>query len=142
DMKQKTQVVVIRVLCAVFILLSVMIALNPTNLITTLMSLSWGALAGAFLGPFLYGLIWKKVTKASVWACFAVGIGITVSNLFLGFASPTMAGAIAIISSLIVCPVVNWITPKMDTAHVDAAFACYEERVTVPLRQTLAEKEA
>ena len=141
NMKQKTQVVVIKVLCAVFILLSVMIAVNPTNLITTLMSLSWGALAGAFLGPFLFGLFWKGVTKASVWACFAVGIGITVSNLFLGFATPTMAGAIAIVSSLVVCPVVSSVTPKMDTAHVEAAFACYEEKVTVPLRQTLAERE-
>ena len=141
NMKQKTQVVIIKVLCAVFILLSVMIALNPTNLITSLMGLSWGALAGAFLGPFMFGLFWKGVTRASVWACFAVGIGITVSNLFLSFATPTMAGAIAIVSSLIVCPVVSLITPKMDTAHVDAAFACYEEKVTVPVRQTLAEKE-
>ena len=106
-----------KVLCVAFILLSVVLALNPTNLITTLMSLSWGALAGAFLGPFLYGLFWKGVTKASVWASFAVGIGITVSNLFLKFAAPTTAGAIAILSSLLVVPVVSWVTPKLPAAH-------------------------
>jgi len=141
NMKNKTQVLVMKVLCVAFILLSVVLALNPTNLITTLMSLSWGALAGAFLGPFLYGLFWKGVTKASVWASFAVGIGITVSNLFLKFAAPTTAGAIAILSSLLVVPVVSWVTPKLPAAHVEKTFSCYDEKVSVPHMEVLTDNE-
>lgn len=34
------------------------------------MGISWGALAGAFLAPFLYGLYWKRTTKAAVWVSF------------------------------------------------------------------------
>jgi len=137
DMKPKTQVNIIRVLCGAFILLSVLIALNPTALISTLMSLSWGALAGAFLGPFLYGLFWKGVTRASVWASFFTGISITALNLFFPFASPTMAGAIAIVSSLFVVPIVSLFTPKPDKQMVDEAFSCYEEKVTVPVRVSM-----
>ena len=97
DMRPKTQVLIIKALCGAFILLSVIIALNPNNLITTLMSISWGALAGAFLGPFLYGLFWKKATKASVWASFVVGVGITVANFFLEFTTPIAGGALSLI---------------------------------------------
>jgi SSS family solute:Na+ symporter len=68
-MPHKVQLRWIRSLCAFFVLLSVVLALNPNNLITTLMSLSWGALAGSFLGPFIYGLFWRGATAASVWAC-------------------------------------------------------------------------
>ncbi|MEG1479180.1 MAG: sodium:solute symporter family protein, partial [Clostridiales bacterium] len=123
DMKQKTQMVIIRCLCGCFILLSVVIALNPNNLITTLMSISWGALAGAFLGPFLYGLFWKKATAISVWASFAVGIGITVSNLVFPYTTPPMAGALAIVSSFFVVPLVSLITPKLSKKHIEKTFA-------------------
>lgn len=125
NMTVKQQVLLIKCLCAVFVIISAAIALNPLNLITTLMSLSWGALAGAFLGPFLYGLFWKGATKASVWASFVTGIGITGANLFLKFTEPTMAGAIAIVASLIVVPLVSWITPKLSPEHVEDAFSCY-----------------
>jgi len=137
DMKPKTQVVIIRLLCGIFVLLSVVIALNPSTLISTLMSLSWGALAGAFLGPFLYGLFWKGTTKAAVWTSFFTGIFITALNFFRPFASPTMAGAIAIVSSLIVVPLVSLITPKPNKEFVDEAFSCYEEKVTVPVRVSM-----
>ena len=64
--------------------------------------------AGAFLAPFLYGLYWKGVTKASVWASFAVGVGITVANMFFKFiASPINAGAVAMVAGLVVVPIVN-----------------------------------
>lgn len=132
DMKPKTQVVIIKALCAFFVLLSVLIAINPNNLITTLMSLSWGALAGAFLGPFLYGLFWKGVTQASVWASFAAGIGITGVNLVFPFTAPTMAGAIAIVASLVIVPLVSLVTPKLSKDHVEEAFSCYNEAVVAP----------
>ena len=140
-MSQKSQVLMIKVLCGVFVLLSAVIAMNPTNLITTLMSISWGALAGSFLGPLLYGLFWKGTTKASVWASFIVGIGVTVWNFFFPFAEPTMAGAIAILSSLVVVPLVSFVTPKMDRALVDEMFLCYDETVTVAHKLALEEED-
>ncbi len=129
DMKPKTQVVLIKCLCGGFILLSVLIALNPNNLITTLMSVSWGALAGAFLGPFLYGLFWRGTTKISIYISFAAGIGITLLNLFVPFAAPPTAGAIAMIASLIIVPLVSLLTPKLPKDYVDSAFSCYDAKI-------------
>ncbi len=135
NMSLKAQMLSIRILCAFFVILSVVIALNPNNLITALMSLSWGALAGSFLAPFLYGLYWKGVTKTAVWASFFTGIGITVSNYVIslinhtpkGFATPPTAGAIAMIASLIVVPLVSILTKKQDSEKLQEIFACYEK---------------
>ncbi|RGB67264.1 sodium:solute symporter family transporter [Provencibacterium massiliense] len=139
DLRQSAQVGVIKFLCGFFILLSVLIALNPNSLITTLMSLSWGALAGSFLGPFLYGLFWRGTTRLSVWASFATGIGINVLNLVHPFTAPTTAGAISIVASLIVVPLVSLITPKLPREHVDHAFSCYDEKVAVSHKLALEE---
>lgn len=139
DMGQKGQMIVIRSLCAFFIALSVIIALIPNSLITTLMSISWGALAGSFLGPFLYGLYWKGATKFGVWAGFASGVGITLANVFLKFTTPPMAGAIAIVASLIVVPLVSLITPRLTKEHVEDAFSCYEEKIPSPHKAALRE---
>ncbi|MGI6733440.1 MAG: sodium:solute symporter family transporter [Anaerovoracaceae bacterium] len=73
-MSNRTQVAIIKGLCVLFVVLSVVIAINPNNLITTLMGLSWGTLAGAFLGPFLYGLFWKRANKAALWASIALSL--------------------------------------------------------------------
>ena len=140
DMSEKAQLVIMRVLIAVFIILSVVLALNPPTFIAQLMSVSWGALAGAFLAPFMYSLYSKKITKASVWASYIVGVGITISNLFLKFiASPINAGAIAMVAGLVVVPIVSLITPKMKKEYVDDIFECYEERVTVKKKSSLEE---
>ena len=71
NMPEKRQMLLIRVMCAFFILVSVLLAVNPGQLITSLMSLSWGTLGGAFLAPFLYGLFWRRTTRGGVWAAFA-----------------------------------------------------------------------
>lgn len=140
DMKEKTQLIVMRALIAFFIILSVVIALNPPTFIAQLMGISWGALAGAFLAPFMYGLYSKKITKASVWASFIVGVGLTVSNMFFNFiASPINAGAIAMVASLIVVPIVSLITPKMKKKTVDDIFSCYDQKVTVTEKTSLGE---
>ena len=139
-MGDKVQLIVMRVLVAVFIVVSVVLALNPPTFIAQLMGISWGALAGAFLAPFMYGLYSKKITKLSVWASFIVGVGITVANLFFKFiASPINAGAIAMIAGLIVVPIVSLITPKMKKEYVDEIFECYEETVTVHKTKSLEE---
>lgn len=140
NMSEKTQLIVMRVLVAGFIILSVVLALNPPTFIAQLMGISWGALAGAFLAPFMYGLYSKKITKAAVWASYIVGVGITVSNMFIGFiASPINAGAITMIAGLIVVPVVSLITPKMNKEFVEDIFTCYNETVTVHKKNSLEE---
>ena len=76
-MTERQKVLCIRILIAVFVLLSVVIALDPPTFIAQLMGISWGALAGSFLAPFLYGLFSKKITRGGEWACFVSGVGIT-----------------------------------------------------------------
>ena len=140
-MDEKKQLLTMRILIVFFIVISVVIALDPPTFIAQLMGISWGALAGAFLAPFLYGLYWKKVTKAAVWASFAAGVGITVLNLFFKFiASPINAGAAAMIAGLIVVPIVSLITKKMPDKQVEEIFSCYNETVTVRKKKSLSEK--
>lgn len=140
DMSEKKQVFCMRILLVFFIVVSVVLALDPPTFIAQLMGISWGALAGAFLAPFLYGLYWKKVTRASVWASFICGVGITVSNIFLHYiASPINAGAIAMLAGLIVVPVVSLLTPKMKKEEVDDIFACLDETVVVHRRRSIEE---
>jgi len=104
-----------------------LIALNPPTFIAQLMGISWGALAGAFLAPFMLGLYWKGVTKAGVWACFIWGVGITVANMLLGNPiSPINCGAIAMVGGFVVVALVSWITPKLPQRHVDRIFECYQ----------------
>ena len=134
-----------RVLIAVFLVISVIIACNKNASISTLMSYSWGALSGAFLGPFLFGLFMKKATKAACWASFITGVGISVVHMVLfrlnisafdgltkavadlncplNLLSPINAGAFAMIVSLIIVPVVSLITSSPDKKVVDNAFS-------------------
>ena len=140
DMTEKTQLVVMRALVAFFIILSVVIALNPPTFIAQLMGISWGALAGAFLAPFLYGLYFKNVSTAAVWVSYIAGVGITVSNMFLHFIkSPINAGAAAMIAGLIIVPIVSLLTPSPDKNFVDDVFSCYDQTVTVHKSHSLEE---
>jgi len=147
DMDEKKKVSTMRIFIVVFIALSAVIALiqykSSVTFIAQLMGISWGALAGAFLGPFLYSLYWKKVTKAAVWASFACGVGLTTGNMILGFfgkaliASPINCGAAAMILSLIIVPAVSMITSGPAAEKMEDVFACYEEKVLVPKRKAL-----
>jgi len=140
DMNDKKKLKCMRIMLVFFIAVSVVIALDPPTFIAQLMGISWGALAGAFLAPFMYGLYWKGVTKASVWASFACGVLLTVLNMFFKFiASPINAGAIAMIAGLIIVPAVSLITPKMDRAKVDKIFSCLDESVVVSRRKSIEE---
>ncbi len=139
-MDDKKQLLCMRIMLVFFIVISVVIALDPPTFIAQLMGISWGALAGAFLAPFMYGLYWKGVTKAAVWTSFACGVLLTVLNMFFKFiASPINAGAIAMIAGLIVVPIVSLITPKMDKKKVDEIFDCFNETVTVSKKKSIEE---
>lgn len=74
EMDERRQVFLMRVLIVMFVAISVVIAIvqykSNVTFIAQLMGVSWGALAGAFLAPFLYGLNWKGTTKAACWVNF------------------------------------------------------------------------
>ena len=145
DMTHKVQLRWIRLLCIFFVALSVVLALNPNNLITSLMSLSWGALAGAFLAPFLYGLYWKKATSAACWASFLFSTVVMLSNIFVGsrfpalLQSPINAGAFCMLAGLVIVPVVSLFTRKPDPVLVEDAFSCYNKPVIVAQREALGD---
>ena len=137
-MSEKKQIVTMQVLIVFFIVVSVVIALDPPTFIAQLMGISWGALAGAFLAPFLYGLYWKGVTRAGVWAGFITGVGLTVANMFFGFIkSPINAGAMAMIAGLLIVPLISLITPKLKKSEIEDVFICYDEKVTITKKHSL-----
>lgn len=118
DMDDKKQLLCMRTLLVVFVVISAVIALwqytSPVNFIAQLMGISWGALAGAFLGPFIWGLYSNRISRAAVWASFICGVGLTTANMFIGFiASPVNCGAIAMLLSLIIVPVISAFTPSV-----------------------------
>lgn len=141
NMKESAQLLCMRILIVAFILISVILALNPPTFIAQLMGISWGALAGAFLAPFLYGLYWKGTTKAAVWVAFVSGVGVTVSNMIFKYiASPINAGAVAMIAGFAIVPVVSLITPKMQRGTVNRIFTCYDSRVSATSKKVLPEE--
>jgi len=146
-MNDKSQLFVIRVLVVVFIVISSFIGIiqyrGGISFIAQLMGVSWGALAGSFLAPFVYGLYWKKVSKIAVWCSFIFSTGLLTLNIFFRSSfpallqSPINAGAFAMLAGLVIVPVVSALTKAPDKALVDNCFSCYEETVTVKVRDDL-----
>ncbi len=151
EMDEKRQIFVMRCLIVVFIAISVVLAIiqykSNVTFIAQLMGVSWGALAGAFLAPFLYGLYWRGATKAACWTSFAFSTVVMLANigaksLFPAFLqSPINAGAFCMVAGLILVPLVSLFTPKPDRALVNEAFSCYEEKVLVSQRQALGDRQ-
>ena len=152
---EKQKMLVIRALLVVFIVISAAIAIvqakSSVTFIAQLMGVSWGALAGAFLAPYLYSLYSKKVTKSSVWVSFIAGVGIMTVDLFCNFTgnvfispyftSPINAGVLAMVVGLVLVPIVNLFTKKPDQAFLDDVFSCYNQTVTVQSAVALADTE-
>lgn len=148
---EKSQVLVMRGLIVLFIAISVVLAIiqyrSSVTFIAQLMGVSWGALAGAFLAPFLYSLYWKKATRGACWVCFVFSTVFMLANIFVGshfpaiLQSPINAGAFCMLAGLILVPVVSLLTPKPDQTLVDEAFSCYDRKVLVRQRQALGERD-
>jgi len=142
-MSDKKQVLIMRILTVVFIIISAVIALNKDKLagIAEMMGISWGALAGAFLAPFLFGLYFKRTTKAAVWTSFGIGVGVMVMNMIFDFPSilksPINCGVLVMLLNLILVPLISLITPKPKREKVDEMFACYEKEVVVSSKESL-----
>ena len=150
-MSQKKQVLVMRCLIVVFIAISVVLAIiqykSNVTFIAQLMGVSWGALAGAFLAPFLYGLYWKKATRAACWTSFLFSTVVMTANIFFQASfpallrSPINAGAFCMLAGLVLVPVVSLLTPQPDAALVEDAFSCYDRKVLVRQREALGDGE-
>ncbi len=146
-MEEKKQVLTMRILIVVFIAISSILALiqykSSVTFIAQLMGVSWGALAGSFLAPFLYSLYSKRVTKASCWACFLFSSLLMIANIFLRpsfpsiLQSPINCGAVAMLAGLVIVPVVSLFTPRPNQKLVDNAFACYERKTEVSQKTSL-----
>lgn len=146
DLSHKSQMVLIRVFVAVFIVVSAVIAIVYEEFklafIAQMMGVSWGALAGAFLAPYLYSLYWKKTTKASCWACFVFGVVMSLTALILSllngslpqafldsfiykylFGSSIYVGVWTMLTGFVIVPVVSLITKKPDEKALAGLFA-------------------
>ena len=147
-MDEKRQLLIMRILIVVFIGISVVLAIvqykSSVTFIAQLMGVSWGALAGAFLAPFLYGLYWKKATKLSCWvsfifsSVFMVAIISPLKEFFPAILrSPINAGAFCMIMGLIIVPVVSLVSKPPEKEKVDEIFSCYDKTVTVTVKTAI-----
>ena len=133
-----------RALCLIFIAISVILAiLNDMyniSAIAYLMGLSWGTLAGCFIGPYVLGLIWKKTTKSAVWVSMITSLALTVILIFvfgyirsdysssfgiilqMGINCSPIIGVICMASSMILTFVISLFTKQLESSVVDKAF--------------------
>ena len=113
----------LRVLCAVFVGCSLFIALKKPTVIVNLMIMSWGTLLGVFLAPYIFGLFWKRTTKAGVYAGILSGLA-SAFTLFStwGQDGVPLAGAVTMLLPLIVVPVVSLMTKPPEQELLAKAF--------------------
>jgi len=111
----------IRFLNGLFILISALLALFKFSFIVALMSVSWGAVAGAFMAPYLYSLYWKRLNKQGVAAGMVTGLTLNLVLFALGVNS-TLAATLAILVPFAVIPVVTLLTPEPNPETVKLAF--------------------
>ena len=158
EMNEKKQVFIMKLFIVFFILISAIIAVikdaHPeVTFIAQMMGVSWGALAGAFLAPFLYGLYWKGVTKYACIVCFFWGCGIAILQMIVSlahvdisgwgtvlsylFASSIRSGVLAMVGGLVIVPIVSLFTKKQDAKTLENVFSCYEKKVQVPVKEAL-----
>lgn len=130
-----------RLMCLVFVALSFVFATANFAIIVSIMSFSWGVVSGCFIGPYLWGLYSKKVTRVGAWCGMIGGLSVvvilTICNMLY---SPELAngvyaafkaassnspifGVIAMAFSLIIVPVVSRFTKKLPQECVERAFA-------------------
>ncbi len=156
EMSEKKKMFVMRVFIAIFIAISAVIAIKQASdkslFIAQMMGVSWGALAGAFLAPFLYGLYYKKTTKAAVITSFVFGVGLETVQLFVSlgtfsvssipvlsfvFRNSLYSGVFAMIGGLVLVPLVSAFTQKTRPDGVEEIFACYNDKKTVDITDSL-----
>ena len=149
DLSEKKQLLIMRILIGVFIAISVVIAIvqyqSNVTFIAQLMGISWGALAGAFLAPFLYGLYWKRATALSVWVCMIFSSVVMLANMFFKswfpplLQSPINAGVFCMLAGLVLVPVVSLCSKPPRKDHVEQVFSCYDRTVVVSVTDSIGD---
>ena len=148
NLSRKRSVLLMRVLCLLFVGVSLVTALygGKWPYLVTLMSFSWGTVSGAFLAPYLYGLFWKGVTKAGAWAGFLSGLGFSLMSFLYYMLRPELQplikekapliGSVSMLLPLVVLPVVSWLTPQFSREHLSRVFGEEEGRASKPVAAT------
>ncbi len=155
-LSEKKKMLIMRALIVVFIVISAVIAIKQAKskslFIAQMMGVSWGALAGAFLAPFLYGLYYKKTTKAAVVVSFIYGVGLEIIQLCISlgafkfadgtflsfvFTNSLYSGVFAMVGGLIIVPIVSLLTQKTLPEGTDKMFRCYDSTTTVEITDSL-----
>lgn len=149
NLNEKKQLLIIRLLIAVFIAISVVIAIvqyhSGVTFIAQLMGISWGALAGAFLAPFLFGLYWKRATAPAVWCSFLFSSVVMLLNMLAKdifpaiLQSPINAGVFCMLAGFVIVPVVSFLTKPPADDHVRHVFSCYDKKVVVPVTEAIGD---
>lgn len=158
EINEKQSVFVMRLFIVFFIAISAVIAILKDSIwansvfIAQMMGVSWGALAGAFLAPFMYGLYWKKTTKAAVVASFIFGTGLEIIQLCISvgwisvanipvlnfvFTNSLYSGVFAMVGGLILVPIVSLFTKKTLPSNVEEKFSCYDVQVVTNMKDSL-----
>ena len=156
EMSEKKKMFIMRVFIAVFIVISAVIAINQVKnkslFIAQMMGVSWGALAGAFLAPFLYGLYSRKVTKAAVAASFIWGTGLEIIQLLISlnvfsvsgspllsfvFKNSIYSGSFAMLGGLVIVPLAGALAKSTLPEGADDIFRCYDENLIVEITENL-----
>jgi SSS family solute:Na+ symporter/sodium/proline symporter len=136
EIPAKRQMLLTRLFCLAFIVCSFIFATRNIPIIVNLMSFSWGIVSGCFIGPYIWGLFSKKITKIGAYAGIISGLltvgGATLAiSLTSGFRaaashSPEM-GAAAMAISFIVVPVISLLTKNKDQNRVEEIFSCFNK---------------
>ncbi|TVR39767.1 MAG: sodium:solute symporter family protein [Bacteroidia bacterium] len=108
EVKDKTMTLLMRIMSALFILLSVILAYLNLDSIVAILGISWGALGSFFLGPFIWGLYSKKVRRSGAIASGTGGLCVCLLLYASGMPSP-QAGTIGMFTSLALNPLVSYL---------------------------------
>jgi len=95
---------------AFFILLSVVLAWFRPTTIVAILGISWGAIGSVFLGPFIWGLFWKRAGRAGAIVSSLGGLAVCIALYAGGLSSPE-AGTIGMLVSLTLNPLVSIFFP-------------------------------
>ena len=138
ETKPEVQMLLTRLLCLTFVACSFIFATRNIPIIVSLMSFSWGLVSGCFIGPYIWGLFSKKITKIGAFAgilsgLLTVGGATLIISLQSGFSaaaakSPEM-GVAAMAISMVVVPLVSALTKNKseEKERVEKIFECYSE---------------
>jgi len=109
NLSDRSLTLMMRVMSALFIFISVVLAYMNFDSIVAILGISWGALGAFFLGPFIWGLFNKKVTRAGAMVSGLGGLGVCLALYLTGTPSP-QAGTVGMLLSLALNPLVSLIT--------------------------------